>query len=226
MATHWRNPRYSPNAPYLRSEFVWPPRPKGELAETFDFSMKMHETSVRLGHMLAAGSFKADAVQSAVGLLAWPDISGDECGPITEGLADSDASWSQYQWGQARERAGHRGQELELAPVLERPQGRRLRRRRQCCCRPGRGRSVLPSRRARALQCLPRGHVHMHMRLCWVRLSNVPLRPAVSPDRRRTGDFDVLVIKSPPSPGGCDLGFKSLGPGFETQNNKYGHLYR
>ena len=64
------------------------------LIETFDFSMKMHETSVRMGHILAAGSFKADAVQCAVELLAWPDSSDDESEPSAEGWADSDTSWS------------------------------------------------------------------------------------------------------------------------------------
>ena len=94
MATpHWVNPRYSPNAPYLRSQFVWPPRPKGVLIETFDFSMKMHETSVRMGHILAAGSFKADAVQCALELLAWPDSSDDESEPSTEDCADSGTAW-------------------------------------------------------------------------------------------------------------------------------------
>ena len=75
MATpHWVNPRYSPNAP-------------------FDFSMKMHETSVRMGHILAAASFKADAVQCAVDLLAWPDSSDDESEPSTEDCADSGTAW-------------------------------------------------------------------------------------------------------------------------------------
>ena len=63
------------------------------LIETFDFSMKTHETLVNLGHILAAGSFKADAVQCVVELLAWPDSSDDESEPSTKGWANSDASW-------------------------------------------------------------------------------------------------------------------------------------
>ena len=86
-----------------------------------------------------------------------------------------------------------------LAPSLEGPQGRRPRGAGSAAAGRGAG-----ARRARALRCLrmPQGHHegHVHMPLCWVRLSHVPLRPPVDvpPDRGRAGDFDVSVIKSPP----------------------------
>ena len=99
MSRHWVNPRYSPNAPYLRSQFVWPPRRKGVLIETFDFSMKMHETSVRMGHILAAGSSKADAVQCAVELLAWPDSDGDESEPSVSSDDDDCDDSDEVIWG-------------------------------------------------------------------------------------------------------------------------------
>ena len=99
MSRHWVNPRYSPNAPYLRSQFVWPPRPRSELLETFAFSLEMHRTSTRLGMMLAAMSFKADAVQFAVELLAWPDSDRDESEPSVSSDDDDCDDSDEVIWG-------------------------------------------------------------------------------------------------------------------------------
>ena len=53
------------------------------LLETSIFSLEMHRTPTRLaqGMILAAMSFKADAAQCAVELLACPDIGGDGSEP-------------------------------------------------------------------------------------------------------------------------------------------------